>query len=330
MGDPAGVGPELCLRALAEPEARQHGVPLVFGDGRVLDRVAAACGLAAPTRRLSLRDWIAGARVDVPAVVDVDAVDAPSVRPGEVQGACGRAAAAYIRAAVESAMSRKVQALVTAPIHKEALRMAGIRHPGHTEWLAELTGARRHCMMMASDRIVVSLATTHVALAEMPSRLTRRGIVDALELTAEALGHLRGRPPRLAVCALNPHAGEHGLLGTEEQEIIQPAIDEARGLGLDVEGPLPPDTAFVPARLARTDAYVVMYHDQGLIPFKMLSFEDGVNVTLGLPIVRTSVDHGTAFDIAWKGIASPRSLFAAIRWAVRLSGSGDGSAGANG
>ena len=304
MGDPAGVGPELCLRALVEPAVLEQAAPVVYGDLGVLRRVAETCGLPPP-----------GAA----NVVDLAALDAREVRPGEVQAVCGRAAAEYIRAAVDAALAGRVRAIVTAPIHKEALRMAGVPYPGHTEMLAALTGAQRHCMMMASARIVVSLATTHVPLDDVPRRLSTRGILDAIELTADAMERILGRPPRLAVCALNPHAGEHGLFGHEERDVIQPAIDTARANGLTVEGPLPPDTAFLPARQRSVDAYVVMYHDQGLIPFKMLAFDDGVNVTLGLPIVRTSVDHGTAFDIAWRGTASARSLFEAVRWAVRLS-----------
>jgi 4-hydroxythreonine-4-phosphate dehydrogenase len=178
--------------------------------------------------------------------------------------------------------------------------------------------------MMASSELIVSLATIHVALERVKGLLTRRGILEVILLTADALRRLGRRVPSIAVCGLNPHAGEHGIFGDEERRIIAPAIAEARAKGLRVEGPLPPDTAFLPPKRRAVDAYVAMYHDQGLIPFKLLAFERGVNITLGLPIVRTSVDHGTAFDIAWQGKASAASLIESIRWAARLAGAGPG------
>jgi 4-hydroxythreonine-4-phosphate dehydrogenase len=216
-------------------------------------------------------------------------------------------------------MAGGVQAVVTGPIHKEALQLAGVRFPGHTEILAAMTGSRSVCMMMASREITVSLVTTHVNYEAVPEMLSRRRIVEVIRLTAEAVGRIRRRAPRLVVCGLNPHAGEHGLFGAEEDEIIVPAVEDARKKGFNVEGPIPADTAFVPTRRRTTDAYVCMYHDQGLIPFKMLAFETGVNITLGLPIVRTSVDHGTAFDIAWQGKASAESLVQAILMAADLT-----------
>jgi 4-hydroxythreonine-4-phosphate dehydrogenase len=174
-------------------------------------------------------------------------------------------------------------------------------------------------MMLASEHITTSLVTTHTALAKVPALLTRERILDVIRLTASAMKSLRNREPRLTVCGLNPHGGESGLLGNEERDIINPAVNQAQSEGFLVEGPLPPDTAFLPNRISNTDAYICMYHDQGLIPFKMLAFEVGVNVTLGLPIVRTSPDHGTAFDLAWTGRASPSSMRAAILYAARLS-----------
>jgi 4-hydroxythreonine-4-phosphate dehydrogenase len=174
-------------------------------------------------------------------------------------------------------------------------------------------------MMLASPKITVSLVTTHLALADVAPVVTADRVARTIELTTEAMVRIGHRTPRLTVCAFNPHGGEHGLFGREEEDVIVPAVERMRGRGAELAGPLPPDTAFLPGRLAATDAYIVMYHDQGLIPFKMLAFEEGVNVTLGLPIVRTSVDHGTAFDIAWQGKASVRSMIESIRWAVRLS-----------
>jgi 4-hydroxythreonine-4-phosphate dehydrogenase len=237
-----------------------------------------------------------------------------------VQKACGRAAFQYIETAIRLAMEGRIAAVVTAPINKEALNLAGIGYPGHTEIFTALTRTPRSCMLLAADAISCSFVTTHTAYSRAPEAISAGRVLDVIELTSAAMIRLRGRPPRIAVCGLNPHAGEHGLFGDEEARCIEPAIASARGKGLTVEGPLPPDAAFLPRVRERTDAYVCMYHDQGHIPFKMLAFDTGVNITLGLPIVRTSVDHGTAFDIAWQGKANPSSLRQAIRYAMLLAG----------
>jgi 4-hydroxythreonine-4-phosphate dehydrogenase len=254
-----------------------------------------------------------------PAVVDCRAVDASAVRPGTIDAACGRAAFTYIETAIDAARAGHVAAIATAPIHKEAFHQGGVPFPGHTELFAARTGTPRFCMLLASDELAVGFVTMHNSVAEISGKLSVERVLEVIELTAEAVHRLRGRLPRVTVCGLNPHAGEHGLFGLEETEFIMPAILRAADQGLEVGGPEPPDTAFLPEVRARTDAYVAMYHDQGHIPFKMLSFETGVNITLGLPIVRTSVDHGTAFDIAWQGIAKPTSLIQAINYAVRLA-----------
>lgn len=320
MGDPAGIGPELCLHVLKDSEVLACCVPLVFGDAHVLERVAAECGLTPPAEILSLDEWSQGAVPAGPAVVDCRAVSANGVQPGRVQAECGRAAVEYIRLAVEAVLSDRVCGIATAPINKEAIQAAGFRFPGHTELIAELTKSRRVCMMLTSDELTVSLVTVHVGLDEMPQALSRERVLDVIELTDEIMRRRLGRPPRIAVCGLNPHAGERGLFGKKEEErFIEPAIEAARQKQIDVVGPLPADTAFVPDRRKQVDAFVCMYHDQGLIPFKMLAFDTGVNVTLGLPIVRTSVDHGTAFDIAWRGKANPQSLIQAVLLAVKLS-----------
>lgn len=319
MGDPAGVGPELCLRALQDKTVRETCIPVVFGDIPVFERVAGKAGLQIPENVISLSDWQAGAGVAVPTVIDCASVDGAAVRPGAVQADCGRAAYCYVEAAVRSALKERIAAVVTAPINKESLSLAGIKYPGHTEILAALCGTAKFCMMMASENIVVSLATIHVAYARVPDLLTRDGLISTIELTYEAMRKLGKASPRLTVCGLNPHAGEGGLFGDEEERIIKPVVMSMRGKGIRTEGPLPADTAFIQSRRENTDAYIVMYHDQGLIPFKMLAFDEGVNITLGLPITRTSVDHGTAFDIAWQGKASANSLIAAVHWARRLS-----------
>jgi 4-hydroxythreonine-4-phosphate dehydrogenase len=304
MGDPAGVGPELCLRLLAEERVHAMCRPLVFGDAEVLERVARQLGRPLP---------------DATQVNDLKAIDAATVEPGKVSAACGRAAYRYITAAIDAALAGSVDAVATGPIHKEALHAAEIKHPGHTEILAERTKSPKACMLLTSDAITCALVTVHVGYREVPALLTRERILDTIMLTAAAMTRLRGRPPRLTVCGLNPHAGEHGLFGDgEEERIIAPTVVEARSRGIDVTGPLSPDTAFLPKMRQGTDAYICMYHDQGLIPLKALAFEEAVNVTLGLPIVRTSVDHGTAFDIAWKGVADVSSFVKAVELAAKL------------
>jgi 4-hydroxythreonine-4-phosphate dehydrogenase len=218
-------------------------------------------------------------------------------------------------------LSGHVHAVTTAPINKEALHAAGHNYPGHTEIFAErASGAAPWCMMQYSTAITCTFATVHCGYAEVPFHLTEQRVLDTIRLTDAALRRIRGHNPHLLVCGLNPHAGEHGLFGNgEEERIIQPAIAQALGEGISVEGPIPADTAFIPKRLAACDAVVCMYHDQGHIPVKALAFDSAVNTTLGLSIVRTSVDHGTAFDIAWKGEADPGSLYSAIRLAIKLA-----------
>lgn len=304
MGDPAGIGPELCLRLLAHAGTALVARPIIFGDAGVLRRVAEK--LALP--------------FDATRVVDLDAIAAEDVVPGRIDARCGEAAYRYVIAAIDAALAGEVDAIATAPLHKEALHAAGHDYPGHTEIFAERMQAGRSCMMLTAPEITCSLVTVHVGLGEVAGLLTTERIGEVIDLTAAAMRRLRGHEPRLVVCGLNPHAGEGGLFGQREEErIIAPAVAAARARGLAIEGPLSPDTAFLPTIRARTDAYVCMYHDQGLIPLKALAFDSAINTTLGLPIVRTSVDHGTAFDIAWQGLANPASLYEAVRLAARLS-----------
>jgi len=240
--------------------------------------------------------------------------------PGRVGAETGLASYRYIEAALGAALGGEVAGVVTGPIHKEALRAAGVAFPGHTEIFAAKTGAARACMFQYSDEVRASFVTTHVGYHEVPGLLSVGRILDVIELTAEASERLRGPRPRLAVLGLNPHAGEHGLFGKgEEENIIGVAVAEAVARGIWCEGPVVPDTAFLPRRRAEVDAFVCMYHDQGHIPLKALAFDRAVNVTLGLPVVRTSVDHGTACDIAWRGEADSGSLMEAVKMAVRLS-----------
>ena len=239
--------------------------------------------------------------------------------PGVLSAEAGRAAHDVIVRAVSDAMDGTVQAVATAPVNKEAFRLAGLEWTGHTDLLAHLTGAPRVAMMFYSDRLMVVLATVHIALAEVPASLTQERMQATIALTAEAIPRFTKVPPRIAVAGLNPHAGEHGLFGAEEDRVIAPAIAACRARGVDVSGPYPADTVFVRATRGEFDVVVACYHDQGLIPVKLIAFGQAVNVTLGLPIVRTSVDHGTAFDIAGKGVADPQSMIAAVLLAARLA-----------
>lgn len=299
MGDPAGIGPELCLR-LFTGEAPEFDADLtLFGSDKVLSDVALATGLP-----------LAGDLIDFGPV--------EALIPGEISSHTGTAAYRYLTDAIDATLAGHFDAIVTGPINKESLSLAGIPFPGHTEILVDRTGAGRHCMMLTSPEITCSLVTTHCPIASVPGLLSTDRIIEVIELTAEAMRSLHRRPPKLAVLGLNPHSGENGLFGDEEALLIQPAIETLVGKGLHLLGPLPPDTAFRPSIREEVDAYVCMYHDQGLIPFKTLAFETGVNLTLGLPIIRTSVDHGTALDIAWDGLADPSSLYAAVELAIRL------------
>ncbi len=320
MGDPAGVGPEVCLQLLANEAVRAFATPVVFGDARLLARCARQTGLPAPRRIVSEIEWAdICASLDEPAVLDLFGFDAADFTPGIVSARTGAAAYRYVERSIEAALAGQVAGVATAPLNKEALHAAGIRFPGHTEIFAEKTGAARACMFQYSDEVRASFVTVHCGYAEVPGLLTQERIVDVIELTAEAMRRIRGTNPKLAVLGLNPHAGEHGLFGNgEEEKIILPAIEAARARGLTVEGPLPPDTAFLPAKRRSTDAFICMYHDQGHIPLKALAFDTAVNTTLGLPIIRTSVDHGTACDIAWQGKATGSSLFEAVRLAAKL------------
>lgn len=321
MGDPAGIGPEICLHLLANESLLRQCVPVVFGDAGILRRVADIVGQPLGAKIITPAEWQAKSEtIQQPTVLDLGVLDAKSVEPGRVSAATGRAAFTYVERAIDAALARQVAAVSTAPLNKEAMHAAGIEFPGHTEIFAARTNAPRSCMMQYSEEITCTFVTVHVGYHEVPRLLTTQRILDVIELTAESLQQLRGRPPKIAVCGLNPHAGEHGLFGEREEErIIVPAIEAARKQGLAIEGPLPPDTAFLPWKRKATDAFVCMYHDQGHIPVKALAFDSAVNTTLGLPIIRTSVDHGTACDIAWQGKANPSSIYSAVRLALKLA-----------
>ena len=312
-GDPNGIGPEVALKAALQPQPADRRLVLV-GHRSVWERAAAQIGRRLPPE-------IPGLEPPLPrrATWDPDMAPPPAYRPGQVRADAARAAYAYVLSAAAAAQNRRLDAIVTAPISKEAFHLAGIREPGHTELLARLTGTRRFAMMLFGDRIRVVLATRHLPLRKVADALTPDAIVEAVEMLARALPWMGFRRARIGVCGLNPHAGDGGALGDEEKTIIAPALVRCRKRGWNVAGPIPADAIFHQHLAGTFDAVVAMYHDQGLAPMKMLSFESGVNLTLGLPIIRTSTDHGTAFDLAGQNQANPASTRAALDWAARLA-----------
>jgi 4-hydroxythreonine-4-phosphate dehydrogenase len=316
MGDPAGVGPELCLKALADPDLRARAHLHVIGDHSVLSRVGAKLHLPVPGRTVPL-DACDALPAESSVVCATQLGDA--VAPGRNDATCGRAAYSYVTSAIDLAKKGIVDAVTTAPLSKAALHMAGTHENGHTEIFARQTGVSRFAMLQYSPRLTCGFVTCHEPLRTVAESLSISRIKEVAHLMRETLWRITGKPPRLGMLGLNPHAGEEGAFGREEIEIIVPAAKQLRSEGVEVSDPIPPDAAFMPHALGAYDAYVCMYHDQGHIPFKMISLHDGVNVTMGLPIIRTSVDHGTAFDIAWQGKADPGSLFAAIRLASKLA-----------
>jgi 4-hydroxythreonine-4-phosphate dehydrogenase len=328
MGDPAGVGPEIIARAAAEPAVLAACRPVVIGAATTMREALALVGGAQAVHAVSrVADcrWAEG----TVEVLDLGNVDMATLPRCEVSAAAGRAAYEYIERSVALAQAGEIDAIVTAPVNKEALAAAGVQHSGHTEILAQLSNTRDFAMLLMGKELKVIHVTTHVALRRVPDLVTRERVLKTIRLaqrTLEGLGQPHGR---IAVAGLNPHAGEDGLFGDEEQQQIVPAIEAARAEGLSVTGPLPADTLFSRARGGEFDIVVAMYHDQGHIPVKTLGFEydettkrwtglSGVNVTVGLPFLRVSVDHGTAFDRAWKGVANHESMVEALDVVTRM------------
>lgn len=316
MGDPAGVGPEIIIKALSAGEKARDYIPLILGDYELLSRCAN-----------ELRSDIKLTSVETPdQPVDDDCIAVLSltslgdVEPGLISKEAGQASGIYIEKGAGLAMDGLIDGIVTAPINKESFNLGGFSYPGHTEFLAHLTSTEDYAMMLMGDSLKVILLTIHCPLMEVAGRLSISDTIRIIRLSKDSLKKYFGiAEPRLALASLNPHAGEAGLFGREEEDILIPASDEARKEGIDVTHPLPSDTLFFSAVRGAYDAVICPYHDQGLIPLKLLHFEDGVNVTLGLPIVRTSPDHGTAYDIAGKGVASSESIEAAIKVAVGMA-----------
>jgi 4-hydroxythreonine-4-phosphate dehydrogenase len=318
MGDPAGVGAEVTVKGF--DAAREHARPVVVGDADVVRAAVRACGLDHDV--IAVDDVAAALAADGLAVYDLDNVDDPEY--GVVREAYGRASLAYVGRAIDLALAGEVDAIATAPINKQATRLAGAEHAGHTGLLAERTGTEEYSMMLIEEPLRVTHVSTHVPLREACELVTADAVRSTVRVTDGALRDLGIESPTVAVAGLNPHASDGGLLGDTESEAIEPAVAAAREAGIDAVGPESPDTVFGRAVAGEFDCVVAMYHDQGHIPIKTLGAADGrtvsgVNVTVGLPIVRTSVDHGTAFDIAGQGIASEASLVQAVETAARLA-----------
>lgn len=319
MGDPCGIGPEIIARAVAAPAVRQRCRPLVLGDPGVMERAVAITGGQLAVRPLSAEALPEQFPVDTLNVLPLSRLSATEIGFGTPTLAGGKAVYGYIVEAVRLCQAGIVAGMATAPISKENLNRAGYRYPGHTELLAELTGTGDVVMMLAGERLRVALATIHEALRDVPGLLTKERVLTTIRITHRDLSRYVRPNPKLAVLALNPHCGEGGLFGDEEERVIAPAVAAARREGIDAIGPLSADTLFHFAVQGDYDGVVCMYHDQGLIPLKLLHFDDGVNVTLGLPIIRTSVDHGTAYNLTGTGRASAESMKAAIIMAAEMA-----------
>lgn len=299
MGDPAGIGPELAVKAAAEPRWKKRIRFVLYGERSILAEAAGR--------------WTDGA---LPEIVEAGTLPFAELIPGEAAGRCGKLAYDALTLAVRDALAGSVDAIVTAPMNKYAVNLAGIPFTGHTERIAELCQNDNFVMMQSSGSLRMVFVTCHVPLAEVAKRATGSEIIRVTRLLYDAVRAEGIAAPKLAAAAINPHAGENGCMGREDEEATKPALAELRAAGIDIDGPFPPDTLFIESSRNRYDGLVTMYHDQGHIPFKMLAFDSGVNSTLGLPVIRTSPDHGTAFDIAWRGCADTGSLYAAVELAA--------------
>ncbi len=308
MGDPAGVGCEVTLKALKNEDFRRKSI--IFGSYNIVKYYNELLNTNWEINVISSIDDFDKGCVNVVEVLPLSLED---IEIGKVSAKCGDAAYRYVETAINWAMEGKIKAVVTAPLNKEALHLANHNFDGHTEIFATLTNTKKYAMMLWSEKLKVIHASTHVSLREACNRVKKDRIIDIIELANDSLKKMGIKEPKIAVAGLNPHAGESGIFGNEEILEIIPAVEEAKEKGIDVEGPIAPDTVFLKAYQGKYDIVVAMYHDQGHIPMKLLAFDSGVNITVGLPIIRTSVDHGTAFDIAGKGIANEKSMVEAIK-----------------
>ena len=318
MGDPSGIGPEVIIKSFENPDVRSKRI-IVIGDYNIMK---------AMYNLLKIRSFnllrisnVNESQFDerLLNILDLRLIDMKKFKPGEVRNDSGNAAFMAIKKAVELVMNKEIDAIVTAPVNKEALHLAGHKYPGHTEILAGLTNTKDYAMLLYDKRLRVIHVSTHISLLEAITGLKRERIEKVIEMAHEVMRKLNVEVPEIAVAGINPHSGENGLFGSEEINEIIPAIRNMKKKGIRVEGPVPPDIVFLQALKGKYDIVVAMYHDQGHIPLKLLGFTSGVNVTVGLPFVRTSVDHGTAFEIAWLGEADEKSMVEAIKLAIRLS-----------
>jgi 4-hydroxythreonine-4-phosphate dehydrogenase len=312
LGDPNGVGPEILLRTFAENEF--PGESMVIGDFDIIRFCNNHLGFQVPLNRMESPGELKKGMMNI---LDQGMMNENDLKIGKISAHAGKASLQYVEKATELALAGIIDAMVTLPIHKEAVRTARTDFRGHTDHIAGLCGIKNFTMMLVSDRLIVTHISMHVSMVEAIEKIKTAHILEVIRLTDKAVRDLRGSA-RLAIAGLNPHAGEHGAFGDEEIREIEPAVRMARDAGIEAYGPLPPDTLFYQAVQGKYDAVVCMYHDQGHIPLKLLAFDEAVNVTLGLPIIRTSVDHGTAFDIAYQGKASIRSFCNALELAERM------------
>lgn len=329
MGDPAGIGPEIIVKALQQPDVYRKCRPLVVGNALIMQRAVEAVGLK--TKIHSIQN-VSEARFEMNTidVYNLEYTETGMPEYGKVASAAGDIAFRSIRTAIELAMKNEVDGTVTAPINKEALNLAGHHFDGHTEIYAHFTQTAKYAMLLADEFLRVIHVSTHVSLREACDRVKKERIIDVTQLIADACKQFGIANPRIGIAGLNPHSSDNGLFGWEEEKEIIPAVQELKAMGYDVTGPVPPDTLFAKAKCGQYDGCVAMYHDQGHIPFKVVGFNwdpetgrmnsvQGVNITLGLPIIRVSVDHGTAFDVAGKGIASPDALLLSIDYAAKMA-----------
>ena len=314
MGDPAGIGPEIIVKTLQEMSPDSRSRSIVIGNIDVLDRASRMIGA-----KLKFSDSLS-VEVGVVPVVHVPTSESSAIKDGEISASAGEAAYRYVKRAAELSLDKLIAVIVTAPLNKAAMHLAGHKYDGHTELLAELTGAQSSYMLLAGPKLNAIHVSTHTSLADAAIKPTTQRVLDTIRIGDQHFKSIGYERPRLAVAGLNPHCGECGLFGSEEANRLVPAIDQARSEGIDVQGPISGDTVFYRALQGEFDLVVAQYHDQGHIPTKLIAFNETVNVSLGLPIFRTSVDHGTAFEIAWKGVANNTNMKAAIEYARRISG----------
>ena len=329
MGDPAGIGPEIIVKALQIEETYNKCAPIVIGDAQVMQM---AVGQLNADLKINAVESVGDAKFEFGTidVFDLGCINMPTFQQGVVQEQCGNAAFQYVVKAIELAMAKEVDGTVTAPLNKEALNLSGHHFDGHTEIYAHFTNTKKYAMLLADKFLRVIHVSTHVPLRVACDRVKKDRIIEVTELISDACRQFGIENPRIGIAGLNPHASDGGLFGWEEEKEILPAVEELTARGFNVAGPIPPDSLFAKARCGQFDGCVAMYHDQGHIPFKVCGFQwdqktgkmesaEGVNITLGLPIIRVSVDHGTAFDVAGKGIASPSAMLLSIDYASRMA-----------